>query len=521
MISFDRKTGNVNLTPIWDEINSIKSDTSSLYTMITAGGGGVIPEELLNSITLLNSNTGILSSDITLLNNNTLYFNNELYSLKTDTSTIANDTVSLNMDVVSLYNICSSLSDSISTITGGGGGGDGKYYLALSDAVNSSLSFVYNMTGDIASIPYNSVNFFGNLDNFTNYSIPSTINKLTISNIKTISSITFSNSAANSSIRSSNRISFGGEYFANNSFKNLGYLTINCETLLNNTFYSIVPMSINCATISSCIISSCSANLIASTIRNCTLSFFGKINGVDLRSNKISEGYTINAISISENTLSSLIFPVLNANYIYGNKITSCLIQDFYCSKFGNNEVAMKTDCHVVASSISENNFHQITTNNKIFDVELKADVISRNVFSHVRNISLSGLNYTGLFAYEHVKGIYLYDFTTIAQTYNIFNDIGIFDVHNLTIPVNAIARGMIGIQTMRLNYNWKWSFTNDITNIQPTNIYTIDFYNCDPWIVNSVFHIPSYYSGYDVANIWISGKPIVDYSYSLSTTTF
>ena len=97
---------------------------------------------------------------------------------------------------------------------------------------------------------------------------------------------------------------------------------------------------------------------------------------------------------------------------------------------------------------------------------------------------------------------------------------IGIFDVHNLTIPVNAIARGMIGIQTMRLNYNWKWAFTDDITNIQPTNIYTIDFYNCDPWIVNSVFHIPSYYSGYDVANIWISGKPIADYSYSLSTTT-
>lgn len=504
MISFDRS--NNNLSAVWNEINSIKVDTYSLYTMITAGGGGDIPTDLLNSITLLTSNTGILSSDITLL--------------KTNTSSIVNDTVSLNMDVVSLYNIASSLSDSISTITGGGGGGGSPYYLALSDAVNSNLSFVYNMTGDIASIPYNSVNFFGNLDNFTNYSIPSTINKITISNIKTLSGITFSNSAANSGIRSSNRISFGGEYFASNSFKNLGYLTINCESLLSNSFDSIVPININCATISSCRISSCSANLIASTIRNCTLSFFGKINGVDFRSNKISEAYTIDAISISENTLSSLIFPVLNANFIYGNKITSCLIQDFYCSKFGNNEVAMKTDCRVVASSISQNDFHQITTTNKIFDIELKADIISKNNFHHVRNISLSGLDYTGLFAYEHVKGIYLYNFTTIAQTYNVFNDVEMFDVHNLTIPVSAIARGMIGIQTMRLNYNWKWSFTDDITNIQPTNIYTIDFYNCEPWIVNSVFHIPSYYSGYDVANIWISGKPLTNYSYSLSTTT-
>lgn len=100
MISFDRKTGNVNLTPIWDEINSIKSDTSSLYTMITAGGGGDIPQELLNSITLLNSNTAVISSDITLLNNNTSYFSNELYSLKTNSSTIANDTVSLNTNII-------------------------------------------------------------------------------------------------------------------------------------------------------------------------------------------------------------------------------------------------------------------------------------------------------------------------------------------------------------------------------------------------------------------------------------
>ena len=521
MISFDRKTGNVNLTPIWNEINSIKSDTSSLYTMITAGGGGDIPSDLLNSITLLNSNTAIFSSDITLLNSNTAIFSSDITLLTSNTSTIANDTISLNMDVVSLYNICSSLSDSISTITGGGGGGDGKYYLALSDAVNSSLSFVYNMTGDIASIPYNSVNFFGNLGNFTNYSIPSTINKITISNIKTISSITLSNSASAASIRILNKISFGGEYFANNSFKNLGYLTINCENLSSNTFDSIVPININCDIAASCKISSCSGDLIASTIRNCTLSVSGKINGVNLSANKISSAFTINAISISGNTLSSLIFPVLNANLISGNLITSNLIQDFYCSKFVDNKIAMKTNCHVVASSISLNDFSQITTNNKIFDIELKADNISRNNFSHVRNISLSGLNYAGLFAYEHVKGIYLYDFTNVAQTYNVFNDIGIFDVHNLTIPVNAIARGMIGIQTMRLNYNWKWAFTDDITNIQPTNIYTIDFYNCDPWIVNSVFHIPSYYSGYDVANIWISGKPIVDYSYSLSTTTF
>lgn len=508
MISFDRRTGNVNLTPVWNEINSIKSDTLSLYTLITAGGGGDIPQELLNSITLLTSNTAIFSSDITLLISNT--------------ASMVSDTNSLNMDVVSLYNICNSLSDSISTITGGGGGGDGKYYLALSDAVNSSLSFVYNMTGDIASLPYNNVNFFGNLDNFTNYSIPSTINKFTISNIKTISSITLSNARDTPvSIRSLNKISFGGDYFANNSFISLGYLTINCETLINNTFNANSRVKINCNTISSCIILASPADLIASTITNCTLSMFGKINGVRLVSNKISSAYTIDAISIDKNTLFSLIFPVLNANCISGNRITSCLIQDFYCSKFIENEVAMKTNCNVVASSINDNGFYQIDKNSKIFDIELKADNISRNNFSHVRNISLSGLNYAGLCAYEHVKGVYLHNFTKVEKTYNILDDIEIYDVHNLTMPVNVIAYSIIGIQTMRLNYNWKWSFTNTrLTNLQPTNICTLDFYNCEPWIVNSVFHIPSYYSGYNEANVWISGKPIGDYSYSLSTTT-
>lgn len=506
MISFDRS--NNNLSAVWNEINSIKVDTYSLYTMITAGGGGDIPQELLNSITLLNSNTAIFSSDITLLNSNS--------------STIANDTISLNMDVVSLYNICSSLSDSISTITGGGGGGDGKYYLALSDAVNSSLSFVYNMTGNIASIPYNNVNFFGNLDKFINYSIPSTINKFTISNIKTISSITLSNAGdAPDSIRSLNRISFGGDYFANNYFRYLGYLTINCETLINNTFNANSRVKINCDTISSCIISGSSADLIASTITNCSFSLYGKINGIRLVSNKISSAYTIDAISLDKNTLSSLIFPVLNANFISGNVISSNLIQDFYCSKFVNNDVAMITNCHVVASSISQGGFYQINKNSKLFDVELNGYVLSKNNFSHLRNAYLSGYEYTGLCKYEHIKSIYLYNFTTIAQTYNVFNDVEMFDVHNLNIPATVIARSIIGIQTMRLNYNWKWSFSDStLPNIQPSNIYTLDFYNCDPWIVNSKFYIPSYYSGYDEGNIWISGKPLTNYSYSLSTTT-
>ena len=114
MISFDR-SGN-NLSAVWNEINSIKVDTYSLYTMITAGGGGDIPTDLLNSITLLNSNTGILSSDITLLNSNTAILLSDITLLTSNTFTIANDTVSLNMDVVSLYNICSSLSDSISMV---------------------------------------------------------------------------------------------------------------------------------------------------------------------------------------------------------------------------------------------------------------------------------------------------------------------------------------------------------------------------------------------------------------------
>jgi hypothetical protein len=442
------------------------------------------------------------------------------------------DTSSLNTDIGSLYNICSSLSDLISTITGGGGGGDGKYYLALSDAVNSSLSYVYNMTGNIASIPYNNINFFGNLDYFANYSIPSTIKKFTISNVKTISKITMSNSTSSSAIRTLNNILFCAENFNGNSFKYLGYMSVFANSLMNNTFASNLLLSINGNTISNCDILYCSGNLSAFTISDCSLYMFGRIEAKDLLSNHIAAAYTIDALTINNNTLSSCNFPVLNADYIAYNSFSGNFIRDFYCSKFVSNNVIMVNDCHVSASEIIGNVLYQSSRiNDKLFDVKFKARTISQNRFGHLRNVSLLGEFYDGDCEYSDVKGVYFYNFSKIISTFNLggrtlyntnnFDNVGIFDVHELTIPVSMAAYIIVGIQTMRLNYDWKWSFvpTANLSNIQPSNIYTLDFYKCENYISNSIFTIPSYYSGYDEGNVWISGKPLSELGYTLSVS--
>ena len=82
-------------------------------------------------------------------------------------------------------------------------------------------------------------------------------------------------------------------------------------------------------------------------------------------------------------------------------------------------------------------------------------------------------------------------------------------------------AYSIVGVETMRLNYDWNWGFITswNLQNIQPTNIYTLDFYNCDEAISASTFTIPSFYSSYDEGNVWISGKPLNELGYTLSVS--
>ena len=540
MISFDRKTGNVNLTPVWDEINSIKSDTSSLYTMITAGGG-VIPEELLNSISLLTSNTEILSSEITSLNNNTLYFNNELYSLKTDTSTIASDTAGLNMDVVSLYNICSSLSDSISTITGGGGGGF-PYYLAYSDAIASSLNFAYNMTGDIPSLAYDNIMFCGSMGTLSNYTIPSSFNKFTLSGLDLISNVYF---VKNTVEGVAAFVSLDVKTMTSNTFCSFGMLDVRANSFLSNSISRITKFKCGCLGVNSNTFYY-NTGIISgnSLIGNFVYSNVAIIDFPYMVRNTFRYCWSINAVSFDNNAYAYNKIGVLNIASFYGNTFdTMGITPNINADLFLANRVGVMNDITINANDSAANNtfsaffdpdetYQPVSTS----DVNLKINVQSYSA-NHVWSINEVKINCAYLMGDNGFVNVNTIDFNKIqhyldtfrrpGRTYsmtfsNSFSNIKLIKATNSINDVKCCCGNIIGVQTMQLNYNWSWGFPTDVElhNIQPTNIYTLDFYKCDNYIGGSIFTIPSFYSGYDEGNVWISGKPLSELGYSLSISS-
>jgi hypothetical protein len=103
----------------------------------------------------------------------------------------------------------------------------------------------------------------------------------------------------------------------------------------------------------------------------------------------------------------------------------------------------------------------------------------------------------------------------------NGYSDITLLDFRGLT-PTSAVnsvnlnTASMIGIQTMKVNYDLPIVLYHN--GIRPANIYTLDFYKCESAISASIFTLPSVFSGYDEGNVWISGKPLSELGYTLAT---
>lgn len=520
MISFDRKAGNVNLTPLWNEINSIKSDTSSIWNFVSTITGIDIASSIMSSI-----------SDIT----------DSISSVMTDTSSIVSDTAGLNMDVVSLYNfssvITSSISDiinSLSTITGGGSGG--PYYVDYDVATASSLHYVYNMTGDIPSLPYNSVNFFGNINKFADYSIPTTINKFTISNVQSISKLSMSNTTIGSNITSLNKISLGAEYFNENKFEKIGNLNISAYNMVSNTFTSMYDLNIIANSMSSCNFSVAYQSIYADKISQCSFTnVYGCINARSLYKNTFSNVNTINADALYSNSFRNNAMAEIVANYIGNNTFTdNNLTPNIKCGGFNYNSFVMVNDCSVIASNNSSNTFQALSSLSKKVNLNLQVNTFYGGSYCSLSDVVLIGFNFSGNNDFSELNNLYFKKFTNLASTYtvhgggektrifeNTFNNIKLFDVHELKVPATMGAYSIVGVETMRLNYDWNWGFITswNLQNIQPTNIYTLDFYNCDEAISASTFTIPSFYSSYDEGNVWISGKPLNELGYTLSVS--
>ena len=510
MISFDRRSS--NLTAVWNEINSIKSDTLSMWDFISTLTGIDIDSSILSSISNLSS---------------------ELGSVKSNTSSIASDTGALNLDVVSLYNICSSLSESLSTLSGGS-----PYFIALSDAVNSSLNFVYNMTGNLDSIPYNNVKFYGSMGTFANYTIPMTINSFSIGELDLISGIVYSMST--------------------NSLKSLVKFSMNATIISENTLQSLREMDLKALTITNNKLSyNAFISLNAHFVRtNTIVENAGVIDCLEFQGNFVSNHWGIIRAydSIVNNTIRNCLSAearIIQANSFYSNNIPIINCGGFTANTLNNNNLSPNINCYNFA-----NNSFKLENNNTIYglsqiynntiyasdstgllsserDLVMNCYDYIANLIHHINKVVLSCNIISRNQIFSYINELYLNQVYTWESTYKYhgqgaiiasitFFNVKLIDAHKLNNVVYPCCETVLGVETMRLNSNWSWCFASsfNIQNIQPTNVYTLDFYDCDNYLSNSTFIIPSCYSGYDEGNVWISGKPLTEYSYTLSVSS-
>lgn len=573
MISFDRKAGNVNLTPVWDAINSIKSDTSSIWDFVSTITGIDIASSILSSISDINSVISSMSSEITSLNNNTSYFNNELYSLKTDTSSMVSDTAGLNMDIVSLYNICSSLSDSVSTITGGGGGG-GPYYIALSDAEASSLKYVYNMTGgfDESLFPtYDDFSFCGNIGLLGNFSVPTTCLRFSLGNIDLISSLTIDSSAGNNITRT---ISLSCESCFNNTFYSIDHFYLTVDSLMTSNkiiygrYHSYDINSLSGCTIqhvSGLKLNACSlerASIYYNTVldfnvrnlSNCTLqNYFGDIKAYIINRDS-SLRYYSNLNYITGNIMEANIISNQCVSYnVCLNKVRAYSFNNnLWCGnlftvnsynptmEFGyaayNTFGSIERDWTLKINDCSNNLFaggaHPISSQT-ICKVDLGIYNMNDNNFSNIESVLIHGDYIKGNNCFYNVKWISFEPKISIqlrrvhgaGGSPPLFSKCAFVDLHNAgnseSFQILTPSSYFFNISTMRFNRDMTYNiYYSSDSPLQPSDINTIDFYKCDNYISNSTFTIPSVFASYDEGNVWISGKPLSELGYTLTTAT-
>lgn len=436
------------------------------------------------------------------------------------------------MDVVSLYNICSSLSDSLSTITGGGGGG--AYYLALSDALTSSLKYVYNMTGNITSLPsYDSFTYMGDLGNFENYSV---LNKsFKIHGLQNMSSITFSNGFLDFYDISAKSMN------ANIFTKITSGLRLQCNSFSDNTIEGIT----NCY-------------LTANSVYGMSLRTVWGIFNVDAMSNCYLSSFvgTMNIHMLSANTFTFMKSPI-NVDHMYKNSIVHYVHPNIWVasSMFSNTiEGGGNYDIYpnIYAPMISANLFHYLGNDitiqcdtlasntiscytghaatysrNRRVDVECLASC-QGNAFSNIESLNVKG-KLQGNHTFFRISDLKLnaFEFTlggNHGENVNAYSGITKLDLRGLKptgtfYPINILTNSISYVQTALLNYSVSFKMVLSTQRISTSNINTLDFYECDAALSNSTFTIQSYYSGFDESNVWISGKPLSEWGYTLSVS--
>lgn len=508
MISFDRRTGNVNLTPLWNEINSIKSDTLSMWDFMSTITGVDIASSILSSI-----------SDV----------KSSISSLISDTSSMASDIGSINLDVVSLYNICSSLSSSLSTLSGGN-----PYYLALSDALASSLKYVYNMTGNITTLPsYDSFTFIGNLGNFSSYSV---LNKsFKLHGLQNMASITFSNGSLD-------YYDLSAKTMNNNIFKNItGGFRLDCESFSSNTLEGISNCYLTAKTISGMSLRTVYGIFNLDVMSNCYLSsFVGTMNANILSSNTFTYNRCpINVNHMFKNSIVHYVHPDLWVNSsMFSNTIEAAASNDLYpniyAPVFSANSLKNPGNSFslygntIMGNTISCETDHAKTYSKNKLDVQCIYSCVN-NGFYNIASLNING-KLQGGHTFSKIGELRLdaYEFNLgggHGENINSYNNITKLDLRGLKpsgtfYPINIDTASLIGVQTALLNYSVSFRVQGVQKSIAPSNIYTLDFYDCESALSNSIFTIQNYYTSYDEGNVWISGKPLSELGYTLSVSS-
>ena len=462
MISFDR-SGNVNLTPLWNEINSIKSDTVSMWNYV-------------------------------------------------------------------------------STLSGGGGG---AYYLNFDDVLSSSLKYVYNMTGDITAIPtYDSFTFHGNIGNFNSLSIDSLIKNFEIGDVDLISKLTISTSKSSDKF---NNIKLFGKTFAVNNLRNINICELNFDNVNMCSMFSVSYFPINAAHVLTNSIGDCNYTIFAKFINYNTFNAnYGHLYADVLSKNSFYQNHQIiDAYTFYSNTFLYVYMYELNCKYIYGNSFncgvgndTWCCTPNFICSRFESNTIHnVLNNFNVECISCTGNYIDNITrtgtsTVNTSRQINFIGKEIYNNHISDVWNINVDCLAVRGAWELSNIHSV---KFKAESAYWgsghgdygrlNNMTSVDCLDIHEIKggFSIHFWNNNYLGIGTFKLNYNVSWTNPVGLTTnppIQPSNFYTLDFYKADDYISGSTFTIPSYYSGYDEGNVWISGKPLSELGYTLSISS-
>ena len=456
MISFDRRAGNVDLTPLWNEINSIESNTSSIWNFV-------------------------------------------------------------------------------STLSGGGGGGN--YYLNISDVLSSSLKYVYNLTGDITAIPtYDSFTFHGNIGNFNSLSVDSSIKNFEIGDVDLISSLTISTNVGGNGYSS---IKLFGKTLASDILKVISNCQLNFESINACSLHNMNYLSINAVNIHSNYISSNLNTIFVKSLSSNTFSNdFGYLNCFRIIKNSfINYSMSIDAEDVSSNSFNYVYVKEFNINsdIIYNSFYfginTQQLTPNFKCVNFKNNVLNNIVNNFTIEAKICRDNqfSNPITGIFKSNNIEIDCITFYYNSFSYINNLLVKCQGLGGRCDFSEINSIKFYaDSITWNDRMNnggpnTYFHVNCLDVHEITtsFSIYFVPDNYIGIGTMKLNYNCNWTpYPPGITlYVQPSNIYTLDFYNCENYIGGSTFTIPSFYSGYDEGNVWISGKPLSELGYTLSVS--